>query len=107
MGGAAPDRRAADPHSCLGIDSGRGGGMLFASLGQNAGWPWWIYHTLPATVTIALPPFAFRFVAAERWQHWPLASLVSPTIHVVFSLLLGWKDCTPFIPVPSIREILG
>ena len=37
------------------------GGMLFAKLAQNAGWPLWIYYTVPAFVTLTLPPIAFRF----------------------------------------------
>lgn len=28
------------------------GGMLFAKLTQNGGWPWWIYYTVPAAVTL-------------------------------------------------------
>lgn len=27
------------------------GGMYFAVWGQQAGWPWWLYYTVPALTT--------------------------------------------------------
>jgi ABC-type Fe3+-siderophore transport system permease subunit len=83
------------------------GGMLFAKLGQNAGWPWWVYYTVPAAVTLVLPPVAFRLNSRELWQYLVLAFVSSPIIHVSFSLLLGWHDYMPFLPVPSIQALLG
>jgi putative effector of murein hydrolase len=83
------------------------GGMLFAKFTQNAGWPWWIYYTVPALVTLALPPVAFRFTGRELWQYLVLAFLSSPVIHVLFSFFLGWHEYMPFIPVPSLRDILA
>ena len=83
------------------------GGMLFAKLGQNAGWPWWVYYTVPALVTLVLPPIAFRLKLRELWQYLVLAFLSSPIIHVLFSLMLGWHDYMPFLSVPSIQELLG
>lgn len=83
------------------------GGMLFAKLGQNAGWPWWIYYTVPALVTLVLPPLVFRFALRELWQYLVLAFLSSPAIHVLFSLLLGWHDYMPFLSVPSLQELLN
>ena len=83
------------------------GGMLFAKFTQNAGWPWWIYYTVPAFVTLVLPPAAFRFSGQELWRYLVLAFLSAPAIHVAFSLLLGWHDYMPFLPVPSLQELLG
>lgn len=83
------------------------GGMIFAKLGQNAGWPWWIYYTVPALVTLGFPPAALRFDRRELWQYLVLAFLSSPIIHILFSLLLGWHDYMPFLSVPSIQEVLG
>ena len=34
------------------------------------------------------------------------AVVVSPPIHVLFSLFLGWKEYLPFWEVPSLRELL-
>lgn len=83
------------------------GGMLFAKFTQNAGWPWWIYYTVPAFVTLVLPPATFRFTGQELWRYLLLAFLSAPAIHVAFSFLLGWHDYMPFIQVPSLQELLG
>jgi len=83
------------------------GGMVFAKFGNNAGLPWWIYYTVPALATLVLPPVVFGFSGKEAVRYLVLAFLSSPVIHVAFSLLLGWHEYMPFIPVPSIRELLA
>lgn len=83
------------------------GGMLFAKFGNNAGLPWWIYYTVPALVTLALPPAVFRFSRGELFQYLVLAFLSSPVIHVFFSFFLDWHEYMPFIPVPSLGSLLG
>ena len=83
------------------------GGMVFAKYGNNVGFPWWIYYTIPALLTLLLPPIAFRMSAPETTRYLVLAFLSSPVIHVFLSLTLGWKEYLPFIPVPSIRELMG
>jgi hypothetical protein len=79
------------------------GGMPFAKVGQNSGWPWWVYYTVPAGVTLLLPPLAFRLSASELWRYLAMAFLSSPLIHIVFSFFLGWHDYMPFLKIPSIR----
>lgn len=83
------------------------GGMLFAKFGNNAGFPWWIYYTVPALATLVVPPATFAFSGKELAQYLVLAFLSSPVIHVVFSFLLGWHEYMPFIPVPSLQELLA
>lgn len=83
------------------------GGMVFAKFGNNAGLPWWIYYTVPALVTLALPPATFAFSGKELAQYLVLAFLSSPAIHVAFSFLLDWHEYMPFIPVPSLRDLLA
>ncbi|MBK1890339.1 hypothetical protein Undi14_09820 [Undibacterium sp. 14-3-2] len=83
------------------------GGMLFAKYGNNMGLPWWIYYTVPALVTLLLPPVVFRMSVSELRLYLILALFSSPVIHVVFSLVLGWKEYMPFIPVPSPMELLS
>lgn len=83
------------------------GGMLFAKFGQNIGWHWSIYYTLPALATLIVPPVALRFSRTELWQYLALAALSSPVIHLLFSFLLGWHEYMPFLPVPSLRELLS
>ena len=83
------------------------GGMLFAKFGNNAGMPWWIYYSMPALATLALPPATFAFSGKELAQYLVLALLSSPAIHVVFSFFLGWHEYMPFLPVPSLLALLA
>ena len=83
------------------------GGMLFAKFGNNAGLPWWIYYTVPALVTLAVPPATFAFSGKELAQYLVLAFLSSPVIHVAFSLFLDWHEYMPFLPVPSLRQLMA
>ncbi len=83
------------------------GGMTFAKLGATSGFPVWLYYGLPAGLTWVLPPLVFRMTWREMARYVPLALLVAPAIHVTFSLLLGWKEYMPFLPVPSLAELFG
>jgi hypothetical protein len=80
------------------------GGMVFAKFGNNAGLPWWIYYTVSALVTFALPPALFKFSDRELTQYLNLAARSSRVIHVTFSFLFNWHEYMPFIPVPSLRS---
>lgn len=84
-----------------------GGGMVFAKLGNHAGLPWWIYYTAPALATLIVPPVAFKLRGRDLLQYLALAFLASPAIHVAFSFLFDWHDYMPFIPVPSLKSLLG
>jgi len=83
------------------------GGMLFARVGALGGLPVWVYYGIPAALTWLLPPVAFRMRGREIAHYLPSAVLVAPLIHVVFAFFLGWTEYMPFIPVPSLREVLG
>ena len=83
------------------------GGMSFAKLGASSGLPVWVYYGVPAVLTWALPPLVFRMRPPEFGQYLILAVLIAPTIHVLFSFFLGWNEYMPFIPVPSLGELMG
>jgi len=83
------------------------GGMIFAKYGNNAGLPWWIYYTVPALTTLILPPAAFKLSGKQLVQYLVLAFLSSPAIHVFFSFFFDWHEYMPFIPVPSLKSLLG
>ncbi|MBC8374865.1 MAG: hypothetical protein H8E26_02400 [FCB group bacterium] len=83
------------------------GGMSFAKLGASTGLPVWVYYGVPAVLTWALPSLVFRMRAPEFGQYLILAVLMAPVIHILFSFFLGWKEYMPFIPVPSLVELLG
>ncbi|MCE9628065.1 MAG: hypothetical protein K8R56_09125 [Candidatus Eisenbacteria bacterium] len=82
------------------------GGMSFARWGQNTGLPWGLYYTIPAALTWCVPPFVWRMRRGETVRYLVLSVLSAPAIHVTFALVLGWKEYMPFLPVPSLAELL-
>jgi hypothetical protein len=82
-------------------------GMPFGRFGAQAGMPWWIYYTVPALLTLALPPLALRMRPREVLRYLVLAAPMAPLIHVVFSFALGWNEYMPFLVVPAWRELFG
>jgi hypothetical protein len=82
------------------------GGMLFAKFGANADFPWWIYYGVPVAITLFLPPLVFHMNLRETTSYLLLSFMISPLIHLLFSFFLGWKEYMPFIPIPSIWELL-
>jgi hypothetical protein len=86
-------------------------GMLFARYSHIFfhDLPWEIYYGVPALTTFLLPPLWLRMRRGEIASYVPLAVLMAPAIHVVFSLLVGWHghDYMPFpVYLPSLAEIL-
>jgi len=84
-------------------------GMLFARYAHII-FPdlrWEIYYGVPALTTFLLPPVWLRMSRWELARYLPLALVMAPTIHVVFSFLVGWHDYMPFpIYIPSLPEVL-
>lgn len=83
------------------------GGMVFARLTYGRETPWWVFYGIPAAVTFVLPPVALRMSGREFLLYEPLAVLMAPAIHVVFSFCLGWHDYMPLFYVPYWRELFG
>ncbi len=83
------------------------GGMFFARFGAQSGLPWWIYYTVPMLLTVSLPPIVFSMTTRETLLYIVMAFLSAPAIHTLFSVLFGWKEYMPFLPIPSLRELLG
>src|SRR5271170_7048961 len=81
-------------------------GMVFARYGHILiHLPWEVYYGLPALITFLLPPLWLRMSWREAVQYLPLALLMAPLIHVVFSLFAGWHDYMPFpVYIPSLAE---
>lgn len=84
-------------------------GMLFARYSHlvfpNLSWA--IYYGVPALITFLLPPLWLRMSRREIVLYIPLALLMAPTIHILFSLFVGWHDYMPFpVYIPSVAELL-
>ncbi len=82
-------------------------GMTFAKVGATLGWPVAVYYGVPALAAWVLPPVAFRMSSRETLGYLVLVFMSAPTIHVLASLLLGWHEYMPFLPVPSLRELFS
>ena len=82
-------------------------GMLFARYSHIfiPDLSWIVYYGVPASITFCLPPLWFRMSRKEIVQYIPLAILMAPAIHAVFSLMVGWHDYMPFpFYIPSLAE---
>lgn len=77
-------------------------GILFGKYGQNFNLPWQIYYTVPAFVTIFLPPIAFRFTLYRAALYVALAFASAPLIHAAFFYSLGWEEYMPFLRLPRL-----
>ena len=84
-------------------------GMIFARYGHIFFRPpWWIYYGVPPLVTFLWPPAVLRMRRGEILQYVPLAVLIAPAIHIIFSLFVGWHDYMPFpFYVPSVLELVA
>ena len=84
-------------------------GMLFARYSHIVLYrlPWEIYYGFPALATLLLPPLWLRMSRAEVMQYLPLAVLMGPAMHVVFSFFVGWHDYMPFpFHIPSLADLM-
>lgn len=81
------------------------GGMCFAKFAATAGLPWPLYYGVPAAVTLALPPLAFRMQRSEFAWYVLSAFASSPLIHVAFSFFAGWHEYMPFWHIPSLWDL--
>jgi len=81
------------------------GGMTFARITYGKGLPWWIFYGLPALVTFVLPPLVLKMSKRELVLYVPLALIMAPIIHVLFSFFFEWHDYMPLFYVPSWREL--
>jgi hypothetical protein len=73
-------------------------GMIFARYSHL--WipalSWQIYYGLPALLTLCVAPLTLQMSRAELAQYVPMAFLMAPVIHILFSLFVGWHDYMPF-----------
>lgn len=83
------------------------GGMSTAKYGASVGLPVWVYYGVPALTTWVLPPLVFRMNGLEFGKYLILAMFIAPMIHILFSFFLGWNEYMPFMPIPSLYDLLG
>jgi hypothetical protein len=76
--------------------------LLLAKAGTALSLPVWIYYGIPATITLVLPPLILRIRGPQLLVYLVGAFAMAPTIHVVFSLALGWHEYLPFWYIGAI-----
>ncbi|HLA58848.1 MAG TPA: hypothetical protein VK622_08810 [Puia sp.] len=81
-------------------------GMMFGKYGANMGLPWWIYYPVPMLMNVILPPVVLKMNQKQTIFYLVLSFLSAPCIHILFSLLLGWKEYLPFWNIPSLKELI-
>lgn len=83
------------------------GGMLYGYHGARAGWPWWVFYPPPMLLNVFAPPIVLKMRGRETALYLLLSFLSAPFIHAAFAFFLGWNEYMPFIPVPSLAELLA
>lgn len=83
------------------------GGMIFARITYGKELPWWIFYFIPVLVTYIFPPLILRMSWHELCVYVPLALLMGPTIHILFSFFLGWHQYMPLFYIPWWRDLIG
>lgn len=73
------------------------GGMSIAKFGANFGLPWTVYYSVPAILTIFLPPLFFKMSLRQAALYILLTLLSAPAIHYGFLFALGWGEYMPFL----------
>ena len=83
------------------------GGMLYGLHGARAGWPWWAFYPPPMLLNVLVPPIILGMRGRETALYLVLSFLSAPLIHLVFAFFLAWNEYMPFLPVPSLAELLA
>lgn len=81
--------------------------LLYGYHGARSDWPWWVFYPPPMLLTVFAPPIVLGMRGGETALYLVLSFLSAPFIHVAFALFLGWDEYMPFLPVPSLAEILA
>ena len=76
------------------------GGMIFARITYGKNLSWWIFYGIPAFVTFVLPPLVLKMKKSELLFYIPIAVIMSPIIHTIFSFFFNWHDFMPVFYVP-------
>jgi len=80
-------------------------GMLFGKYGVTLSLPWWVYYTIPMSLTVLLPPVVLKFNRKQIVVYLFLSFLSAPFIHFCFSFFVGWTEYMPFWKIPFIGDI--
>lgn len=78
------------------------GGFIFSRFGEYLKLPDYIYYIVPVLLIVLLPPLSLNMKTDQTLKYLIFFVLSVVLIHVLFSLIVGWKDLLPFIKIPSL-----
>jgi hypothetical protein len=55
---------------------------------------------------LMVPPLAFEMTRRAVPEYLVVAFLSGPLVHTTFAFFLGWNEFMPFLPVPSVWDLL-
>lgn len=65
-----------------------------------------VYYILIILLTVFLPPLSLKMKSDQTLKYIAVGIVAIPLLHLLFSLLLGWGDILPFIPLPSLWDLI-
>lgn len=68
--------------------------------------PGYIVYIIIICLMIFLPPLALKMKSDQTLKYFAFGIIAVPVLHLLFSLLIGWGDYLPFIPIPSLWNLL-
>ncbi|NLM73071.1 MAG: hypothetical protein GX184_03455 [Clostridiaceae bacterium] len=78
------------------------GGFILSRFGEYLKLPDYIYYIVPVLLIVLLPPLSLNMKTDQTLKYLIFFVVSVVLIHVLFSLLVGWKDLLPFIKIPSL-----
>ncbi len=68
--------------------------------------PGFIYYILIILLAVFLPPLSLKMKSDQTLKYIAIGFVTIPILHLLFSLLLGWGEYLPFIPLPSLWDLI-
>jgi hypothetical protein len=68
--------------------------------------PVFVYYILIVLLTVFLPPLSIKMKSDQTLKYLAVGVVAVPLLHLFFSLMLGWGDILPFIPLPSLWDLI-
>lgn len=67
--------------------------------------PDFLCYILVVLLTVFLPPLSLKMKSDQTLKYIAVGFVAIPLLHLLFSLLLGWGEYLPFIPLPSLWDL--
>ncbi len=78
------------------------GSFIISRFGEYLKLPDYIYYIVPVLLIVLLPPLSLNMKTDQTLKYLVFIIISVAVIHLLFSLLIGWRDLLPFIKIPSL-----